>query len=595
MSRNVEVATLLEEFADLLDANDVEYKPRAYRRAAENVREHPEPIELLAEEGHESLQRIDGVGEAIAEKIEEYLETGEIEELEDLRTELPVAMGELTAVEGVGPKTVGSLYRALGIETLDDLERAAREERIREVDGFGAKTEENILENLEFARQAGERSLLGEVRPLADAVLARLRSDEAVETCEVAGSIRRWRETIGDVDALAASGDRSAVIETFTDWTRVESVIEAGENKASVRVAGVRIDLRVVAPEEFGASLQYFTGSRDHNIRLRNRAIREGLKVNEYGVFDVSELDDAGGEEAGGEEESEGGSQREGTLLASETEEEVYAALDLDWVPPELREDAGEIDAAASGELPDLVEEGDVRGDLHVHTDWSDGALPIEETIAAAEDFGHEYLCIADHATGPGVVSGMGLSDEELLEQADLVRDAAVDAAIDVFAGVEANVDAGGEISVADDVLAQLDFVVASPHSGLSGDRESSTERLVRAVSHPHVDVLGHPSGRLLNQRAGMELDVREIARAAAEHGTALEVNANPARLDLNGTAVRAAIEEGATIVINTDAHSPGEFANVRYGVHTARRGWAEASDVLNAQNVESVESFVNE
>ncbi|WP_152040588.1 DNA polymerase/3'-5' exonuclease PolX [Salinigranum salinum] len=582
MSRNDEIAGLFEEFADLLEAQDVSYKPNSYRRAAENIREYPRPIEDVATEGEAALAEIDGVGDAISSKVIEYFETGEIEELEDARAALPVDMAGLTRVEGVGPKTVGRLYEALGIETLDDLEAAARNEEIREVKGFGEKTEENILENIPFARQSRERSLLGEARPVADDVLAHLDGHDAVGDVAVAGSIRRWRETIGDVDVLVASAAAERVVAAFTDWEDATSVIESGTSKASVRADGTRVDLRVVVPDEFGAALQYFTGSKEHNVSLRNRAIARDLKMNEYGVFDVSGVDDP---DAG---------QRVGERVAGTTEEEMYAALDLAWIPPELREDTGEIAAAAADDLPALVTTDQIRGDLHTHTEWSDGRATIAEMLAGAEERGYDYHAVTDHATGPGMVGGVGLSDAELEEQADAVEEAADTVEIEVFHGVEANVDAEGGLSVGESLLERLDVVVASPHSALDQGREAATERLVRAVEHPEVDVLGHPSGRLLNRRPGLELDYERIAEAAAEAGTALEVNANPHRLDLPGPGVRAAVEAGARVVVNTDAHAPAELDYARYGVHTARRGWAEAADVLNTASVGDLRGFLD-
>ena len=579
MSENDAVATLLEEMADRLEARDVDYKPNAYRRAADNIRGHTVAVERLHEEGGEdAIAEIDDVGDAIAAKTAEYLETGTIGELEDLREELPVEMDALTAVEGVGPKTVASLYDALGVETLDDLEAAAEAGEIRDIKGFGEKTEANISENIPFAREARKRSLLGEARPLADRVVDFLDDRAEVEAVETAGSIRRWRPTIGDVDVLVGSDDRAAVIDAFESWTGTDSVIEAGTNKASVRAAGLRVDLRVVVPEEFGAALQYFTGSKDHNVAVRNRAIEMGLKVNEYGVFDVSELDDP----------DEG--QRVGERVAGETEQGVYAALDMAWVPPELRENRGELERAATGDLPELLGTDDVRGDLHVHTERSDGEATIEEMVAAAEAYGHDYVSIADHATGPGMVGGVGLDDAALTEQAEAIRDVGSETDIDVFAGVEANIGAAGEISVADDVLAELDCVVASPHSALDGD---GTERLVTAIEHPEVDIVGHPTGRLLNRRPGHDIDIERVAEAAATHGTALEINADPRRLDLRASYVKAAIEAGATVVIDTDAHSTGAYEHVRFGVHTARRGWAEPDDVLNCRDADGLGEFL--
>jgi len=578
MSHNDTVAALLEEMADRLDAMDVEYKPRAYRRAAENVREYPEPIERLAAEGEDAVGQIDGVGDAIAAKVVEYVETGTIEELEDLREDLPVEMEALTSVEGVGPKTVGTLYEALDIRTLDDLEAAAEAGEIQDVKGFGAKTEQNILDGIDFARESHERQLLGEAVPLGESVRAYLADQSAVDSVELAGSLRRWKPTIGDVDVLVGSDNGTAVVETFTDWPEADSLIEAGETKASLRVGEVRVDLRVVAAAEFGSALQYFTGSRDHNVALRNRAIERDLKMNEYGVFDVSGVDDP---DAG---------QRVGDRVAGDTEESMYDALDLQWIPPEMREGRGEIDAAADDNLPDLLTEDDPQGDLHLHTEWSDGNNTIAEMIEGAADFGHDYIAITDHATGPGMVGGVGIDDAEIREEISAVEQAAAEADIEVFTGIEANIDTDGTISVDDDILAELDVVVASPHAGLDGD---GTDRLITAAEHPHVDIIGHPTGRYLNRRPGLTVEFDRLAEAAAEAGTALEVNANPQRLDLGGQAVRAAVEAGATIAINTDAHRPASYDLVRYGVHTARRGWAEAGDVLNTRNVAGVRRFL--
>jgi len=577
VSRNEEVASLLEEFADLLEAQNVEYKPRAYRRAAENIRGYPGAIEGLADEGKDAVEQIEGVGDAISSKIVEYFETGEIEELEAERDALPVDVAALTSVEGVGPKTVGTLYEELGIATLDDLEAAAEAGEIQDVSGFGPKTEQNILEGVAFAREAHGRELVGEARPYGDRVREYLADCEAVESVELAGSIRRWKPTIGDVDVLVGSDDDQAVVEYFTEWDPADTIIEAGTHKASLRADGFRVDLRVVVPTEFGSALQYFTGSKDHNVRLRNRAIDRDRKMNEYGVFDISDV-------------GNGDEQRAGERVAGADEESMYEVLDLPWIPPELREDRGEIDAAAEGELPDLVAEAAVHGDLHTHTEWSDGKPSIAEMAAGAAEFGHDYVAITDHATGPGMVGGVGLSDAALREQIPEIRAADDDADVGIFAGVEANIDANGSVSVADDVLADLDLVVASPHVSLDGD---GTNRLVTAIEHPEVDVLGHPTGRLLNRRSGLDIDIERVGEAAAEHGVALEVNSDPRRLDLAGGAVKTAVEAGATIVVNTDAHQPGTLAYVRYGVHTARRGWAEAGDVLNARDEAGVREFL--
>jgi len=584
VSRNDEVAAQLEAFADLLEADGVEYKPNVYRRAAENVREHTGPIEELAADGEDAVATIDGVGDAISAKVVEYVETGEIEELARLREELPVDIRALTRVEGVGPKTVGTLYEALGITTLDELAEAAEAGEIREVKGFGPKTEQNIRENVAFAREVRGRERLGDARPLAEDALAYLDGLDAVDAAAVAGSIRRWRDTTGDVDVLAASTAGEDVVDAFVEWPAVTDTIEAGESKASVRVDGIRVDLRVVVPAEFGAALQYFTGSKEHNVALRNRAIARDLKMNEYGVFDVSGVEDP---DAG---------RRVGERVAGETEASMYEVLDLPLVPPELREGAGEIEAAAAGALPDLVVEGDLRGDLHTHTEWSDGRRSIVEMARAAADRGDDYYAVTDHATGPGMVGGVGLTDAELRDQMAAVDDAreALAADISVLHGVETNIDAEGGLSTGDDLLAALDVVVASPHAALGQDREAATDRLVRAVEHPSVDVLGHPTGRLLAEREGLNPDVERVAAAAADAGTALEINADPARLDLAGELVRVAVDAGATVAVDTDAHAPDALAYRRYGVHTARRGWCEPDDLLNTRGVDGLDAFLH-
>ena len=590
MRSNDAVARLLVEFADRLEATGVEYKPNAYRRAAENIADHPEPIDQLAETGEDAVAEIDRVGDAIASKVVEYVETGSINELEDLRDSLPVEMAALTSVEGVGPKTVGTLYEALGITTLDELAAAAEAGEIQEVTGFGAKTEQNIRENIPFARQSQQRERLGAARPVADDLCAYLDTLDTVARVDVAGSIRRWKDTIGDVDVLVASDDSEAVVAGFTEWNDAADVIEAGSHKASLRADGVRVDLRVVVPEEFGAALQYFTGSKDHNVRLRNRAIARDYKLNEYGLFDISDLDT----DAADTNSDTADSQRAGVKLAGQSEAAMYEELGLAWIPPELREDTGEIDAAAEGALPTLVETSDINGDCHTHSEWSDGGNSIEEMVAAAADRGDDFHCVTDHATGPGIIEGIGLDDDALREQMAAVDAVAADSDITVFHGVETNIAADGSLSTDDELLAELDIVVASPHSALDQDTDAATDRLCQAATHPSVDVIGHPTGRLLNSRAGLSVDMTRLAETAAAADTALEINATPARLDLAGEAVRAVVEAGGTVAINTDAHSPAELDNRRYGVKTARRGWVEPTDVLNAKPSSELRAFLH-
>ena len=595
MRRNDEIARRFEEFADRLEADGVAYKPSAYRRAAENIRECADPIEDLAAEGQDAVESINRVGDAIASKVIEYIETGSIDELDELRDRLPVEIDALTRVDGVGPKTVGTLYDELGITTLDELAAAAEAEEIRDVSGFGAKTETNIRENVAFARQAGERERLGDVRPLADEVLTFLRRREIVETSEVAGSIRRWRDTIGDIDVLAASTESNQVVDAFTDWSAATNVIEAGENKASLRAEGVRIDLRVVDPDEFGAALQYFTGSKDHNVALRNRAIERDLKMNEYGVFDVSDVNTNNNADNDADIDDRN-TQRIGDRIAGETEQSMYEALELPWIPPELRENRGEIEAAAEGTLSELLTVEDMCGDLHTHTTRSDGRASREQMVDAAVGRGYEYYAVTDHASGPGMVGGIGLSDDDLREQREAIKTASETRGdeIELLAGVETNIDAEGDLSTGDDILTELDVVVASPHTALGQERETATERLIRAVNHQSVDVLGHPTGRRINERPGLDIDIERVARAAAEAETALEVNANPTRLDLHGTFIQVARDAGATIAINTDAHAPESLAYARYGVHTARRGWCTPPDVLNSFDLTDIREFLH-
>lgn len=580
MTRNDEVAILLEEMADHLDARDVEFKPNSYRRAADSIRGHTVDIETLRERGGETaVKEIDDVGDAIASKVVEYLDTGSIEELEALRKELPVDMDALTAVEGVGPKSVKKLYDALDITTLDELEEAAEANTIQDIRGFGAKTEQNILDNIPFAREARARSLLGEARPIADRILAHFRTSSVVSRVDVAGSLRRWRPTVGDIDILVRSEQPDAVVDHFREVDQFEAMMQAGQQKASGRISDTQVDIRIVGEDSYGAALQYFTGSKDHNVVLRNRAIDRDMKLNEYGLFDISEVDDPSAD------------QRAGTVIAGDTEEAIYAALDMDWMPPELRENRGEIEAAANGTLPDVVSTDDIRGDLHIHTNWSDGRDDLETMMSAAAAFGHEYVAITDHATGPGMVGGVGLDDDDLLAQMQEVKETANSVDIQVFTGVEANIDAEGGISVSDAVLDELDCVIASPHSGLDGD---GTERIRTAIEHPAVNIIGHPTGRMLNQRPGHDLDFAAIADAAAANNTALEINADPRRLDLRSSAVKIAVENGAPLTINTDAHSPNGFGSIRYGVHTARRGWSETTDILNCGTAETVASFLD-
>jgi DNA polymerase (family 10) len=576
--KNELVARILYEIADLLDLDGVAFKPRAYRRAAEVVESLGEPIEDLVVSGRHA--GLPGVGEAIAKKIAEIVETGHLAYHDELRAKLPIDLYALTRVEGVGPKTAKLLYDALGVKTLADLEAAARDGKVRTVKGLGEKTEEKILRGLAETRGVEGRMLLGLALPLAESLIATLRETGLFERLECAGSLRRGRETIGDLDLLAVSADPARAADAFVGLPDVAEILAHGEAKSSVRLGNrMQIDLRIVPAESFGAALQYFTGSKAHNIALRKLAVAKGWKLNEYGLYDAADRS-----------------------LAGEDEDGVYRALGLDPIPPELREDAGELAAAARatagagsaslssgepGSLPKLIEFADLRGDLHVHTDASDGTASIEGMVAAARARGLQYIAVTDHARFAEVIGGH--TPETLLAQIDEI--ASLNKRLKgfrVLTGIEVNIQPGGSLDLPDDLLARLDWVVASVHSHFRQTKDEMTARLIRAVSNEHVDCLAHPTGRKIGERSPYDADWDLVFRAAAEHACALEINANPIRLDLSAELARRAIlasqglAAGCKLAIGSDAHAPEHFDFLRLGVLTARRGWATAKDVVN-------------
>jgi DNA polymerase (family 10) len=561
--RNPLVAKILYEIADLLDLDGVAFKPRAYRRAAEVIESLGEPIEdLVASGAHAELP---GVGEAIAKKIAEIVETGHLAYHEELKAKLPIDLYALTRVEGVGPKTAKLLYDELGVKTLDDLERAARDGQVRTVKGLGEKTEAKILRGLVETRGVEGRILLGVALPLAESLIAQLQETGLFERLEYAGSLRRGRETIGDLDLLAVSDDPAAASEAFVGLPDVAGVLAHGESKASVRLhGGLQVDLRIVPKESFGAALQYFTGSKAHNIALRKLAVAKGWKLNEYGLYDAADR-----------------------VLAGRTEDDIYRALGLAPIPPELREDSGELASASlppgqPGSLPKLIEISDLRGDLHVHTDASDGTASLEEMVVAARARGFEYIAITDHARFAEVIGG--LTPDGLRAQIDAI--AKLNETLSgfrVLAGIEVNIQPDGSLDMPDEILAKLDWVVASVHSHFRQTKEEMTARLIRAVSNEHVDCLAHPTGRKIGERPPYDADWDIVFRAAAEHACTLEINANPIRLDLSAELVRRAIATGCRLAIGSDAHAPEHFDFLRLGILTARRGWATAKDVVDA------------
>ena len=561
--KNRLVAKILYEVADLLELEGVEFKPRAYRRAAQAVESCPIPIEDLVAQGR--LHELPGVGESIAQKIEEIVRTGKLALHEELKAKLPVDLYALTQVEGVGPKTAKLLYEALGVRTLEDLERVAKEGRIKEVKGLGPKIEEKILRGLQEARGAEKRELLGYALPLARHICKKLLETGLFRRVEPAGSLRRGKETVGDLDLLALSDRPEEAAQAFASLPEVEEILAQGPKKVSVRLTGgLQADLRIVPEESFGAALQYFTGSKAHNIRLRERAVARGWKLNEYGLF-----------------------AEDGSVIAGKTEEEIYRALGLSFIPPELREDQGEIQAAEAGALPKLVELQEILADLHVHTDWSDGKMALLEVAQEARARGLRYLAITDHLRFAQAIPGLSPDDlRRQIEEIHRINESLED--FRLLCGVEANIGKDGSLDVPRDLLPQLDLVIASVHTHFRLSRKEMTERLVRAVEDEAVDVLGHPTGRLIGERPAYEADWDEVFRRAAKAGTLLEVNANPQRLDLPADLIRRALEYGVRFIVGTDAHAPEHLAFLEYGVLTLRRGWAQSKDVLNTLPLEA-------
>ncbi len=559
--KNQEIARALYEIADMLDIKNEQFTPRAYRWAARVIEELPEDLEKIRKRGE--LTRLQGIGKNIAKKIAEYLDSGKISLHEKLKTEIPQGVLDILAIPGMGPKKAGLLYRERGISSLDELEKAARERRIRRLRGFGEKTEKNILKGIEMLKRTKGRILMGEALPIAEEVVESLRAE--VEKISIAGSLRRMKETVGDIDILAVSENPKVVMEAFSNLPQVEDVVLKGKTKTTVYLEGdLQADLRVVESGSFGAALQYFTGSKDHNIHLRSIAQRMGLKINEYGVFE-------GDEKIGGK-----------------GEEDIYELLGMSYIAPELREDAGEIEASLDGKLPHLIELEDVKGDLHVHTDWSDGGKSIQGIAEAAKAQGREYIAITDHSKSLKIANG--LSEEELELQIKEVRK--VDRKMKDFkilTGIEADIKDNGELDLDDSILKELDVVVGAVHSKFSMPEKQMTERMVEAMRNENMDILAHPTGRLIGRRDPYELDIEEIMDEATETRTALEINCLPDRLDLNGPHVRMAKEAGAKISLGTDTHSTHNLQFIKFGVGMARRGWLEKEDVLNTMTAEEL------
>ena len=557
--RNVEFALIFREISLYLEMQGVQFKPRAYEKVAYTLEAMEESLaEIYKRGGIKALREVPGVGEAIAEKIEEIIQTGKLTYYEELRRKTPVDIRALTAIEGVGPKMVKVLYEKLEVKDVSDLERVAQIGKIRGLPHFGEKMEQKLLRGIEFLKQGSGRVTLGAALPLILEIHGRLRELSDVDEVEVAGSIRRRKETVGDADILAISSRPEKVMDFFVSMPEVAHVLGKGKTKAMIKLKnGLDVDLRVVPEESFGAALNYFTGSKDHNVALRRIAQEKGLKLNEYGLFR--------------------GSQR----IAGKTEEEIYKVLGLSFIPPEIREDQGEIEAAKKGEIPDLVGYQDLRGDLQIQTTWTDGANSIEEMAEEARRLGLEYIAITDHTKGLAMTGG---SDEKKLlrQMATIEKINRSLKGITVLKGAEVNINKDGSLDIKDEVLAELDVVGIAVHSHFNLPRREMTERIKRAMRNPHADILFHPTGRVIQKREPYDVDMDEIIRTAKETGTVLEVDAYPDRLDLKDEHVRKAIEAGVKLVIDSDAHSVNHMRFLEFGVAQARRGWARKNDILN-------------
>jgi DNA polymerase (family X) len=569
-AKNLEIARIFAQIADLLElTQESTFRVNAYRRGSRALESLAEDVETIAARGE--LRKIGGIGERLAEKIEEYLRTGTIAYFDELRQTLPSGLSELMAIPEIGPKTALLLYQRLGVADIDALERAAREGKIRALPRLGAKTEQNILAGIERRRLTEVRQPIGVVLPRAQAVCEALRRVPGVEEVGLAGSLRRMRDTIADIDIVVAVRSPEPVMEALVALPQVDRVLSRGSTLSSVLlgVAGIQCDVRAVDPESYGAALQYFTGSKDHNVQLRELAVRRGLRINEYGVFRV-----------------------DGDIrIGGRTEEDVYGAVDLPWIPPEIREGQGEIEAAQRGALPALVSLLDLRGDLHMHTTWSDGDDTAETMARTAKARGYEYLAITDHSRSLRFAGGASV--EDLREHAATVRALSDKIGLPILMGSEVDILPDGSLDYPDDVLQTLDLVIGSVHSRFRMSMAEMTRRVVTAMQNPHLDILGHPTGRLVGQRPPFELDLEAVIDVARQTETVLEISAYPERLDLKDAHVRLARDRGALFEIGTDSHRRDHLRLMEYGVGTARRGWVEARSVINSWPLAELLNFL--
>lgn len=574
--KNKEIAKKLDEIANFLKLDDVKYKPFAYRRASSSILSlNNELADIYAKEGKDGLEKITGIGKNIADKVEEILLTGEIEHLRSLKEKYKVDIKNLSKVQGIGYRSIKKLYENLGIETLQELENAARRGDISSLEGFGEKTEKNILEAVKFLKKDEGRWSLGEVLPIANEIFANLQNLDEVKRINFAGSLRRKKELVGDVDILISAGSTKGIMDTFTSFKNIAKITSKGDTKSSIRLqSGFDVDLRVVAENSFGAALQYFTGSKNHNIKIRKLAISKGYKLSEYGLF------------------------RNGKRIAGKDEKDIYQKLGLFYIPPELRENKGEIEEAVSNDFSDLCNLDDIKGDLHLHSTWSGGIDSIREIANYGEEMGYLYLGITDHTKALQVENG--LDEGRLLKQSEEISCVNKEIQkqgmqIKILHGCEANILKDGSLDIENSVLAKLDYVIAGIHSYFDMGENEMTSRLKKAIEHPQVNIISHPTGRLIKKRKGLSLNFKTVLKAAKQNNVALEINSSPARLDLDDNHIRECIKTGVKVVINTDSHDKTQMQNVIFGVGQARRGWATKKMVINTFKLDNLLSFFNE
>ena len=577
---NREIARILSEIGEYLDMQEVPFKPRAYEKAANAIAELEEGVvEIYKKDGLKGLENIPGVGASIAEKIEELIKTGRLRYYEDLKKDIPVKLDELTRVEGLGPKNIKKLHEKLGVKNLDDLEKAAKAHKIRGLEDFGEKSEENILAGITFLRMHGTRFILGNVMPLAEKLKERLEKVPGTSKVTIAGSYRRRKETIGDLDILVVAKNSKQVMDYFVNQQEVDRVLAQGPTKSSIRLgSGIDVDLRVVPAESYGAALAYFTGSKAHNVHMREIAQKKGMKLNEYSLSKAS---------------PGAGRPRGDKIIAGKSEEEIYKALGLAYVEPEMREDLGEVELAISNTLPKIIQYGALLGDLQTQTDWTDGKDSIEIMAKAAIRAGLKYIAITDHTKRLAMTNGL---DEKRLKKQAVEIDKVnkkLNGKIKVLKGSECDILKDGTLDLSDEVLKALDVVGISVHSQFNLTRGDQTARITRAMENPNADILFHPTGRLINKRKAYDVDMEEVIKTAKRTGTILEINALPERSDLADEYIRKCVDSGVKMSIDSDAHSVNHFGYLDLGVAQARRGWATKADIINAWPLDKCLNFL--